>query len=126
MDLYSFEMRRRAKAINFGIIYGMGEYGLLKELGISAEEALDYIDRYFLLYKGIKEYIDTVIEDAVKTGYVSTICGRRRYIPELNSEVESVKKFGERAAINTPVQRSAADLIKLAMIRYITDSRQKV
>ncbi|HBO83558.1 MAG: DNA polymerase I [Deltaproteobacteria bacterium GWC2_42_11] len=111
------EMRRRAKAINFGIIYGMGEYGLSKELGISVEKAQDYIDRYFLLYKGVREYIDTVIEDAQKTGYVSTICGRRRYIPELKSEVESVKKFGERAAVNTTVQGSAADLIKLAMIR---------
>lgn len=116
-DIVTDEMRRRAKAINFGIIYGMGQYGLSKELGISQNEAGDYIDRYFSLYKGVREYIDTTIKHAMEKGYVSTLLGRRRYIPELQSEIESVRRFGQRIAINTPVQGSAADLIKLAMIK---------
>ncbi|MBI5894204.1 MAG: DNA polymerase I [Deltaproteobacteria bacterium] len=116
-DIVTDEMRTRAKAINFGIIYGMGKYGLSKELGISQNEAGDYIDRYFSLYKGVKGYIDRTIKEAAEKGYVSTILGRRRYIPELQSEIESVRRFGERIAINTPVQGSAADLIKIAMIR---------
>ncbi|MBI5682683.1 MAG: DNA polymerase I, partial [Deltaproteobacteria bacterium] len=111
------EMRRKAKAINFGIIYGMGEYGLSSELGISREEAGEYITRYFSIYSGVRGYIDSVIKEAGEKGYVATILGRRRYIPELKSEIESVRKFGERIAINTPVQGSAADLIKLAMLK---------
>lgn len=111
------DMRRRAKAINFGILYGMGEYGLSKELGISVEEALEYITRYFTIYRGVKEYIDRTIEEALDAGYVSTIFGRRRYIPELKSAVESVRRFGERIAVNTTIQGSAADMIKAAMLK---------
>ncbi|MBI5328244.1 MAG: DNA polymerase I [Deltaproteobacteria bacterium] len=115
-ELVTPEMRRRAKAINFGIIYGMGPYGLSAELGISQDEAAGYIDNYFLHYKGVKAFIDKTINEAVENGYVTTLFGRRRYIPEMKSESEQIRRFGDRIAINTPVQGTAADMIKVAMI----------
>ena len=111
------EMRRRAKVINFGIIYGMGPYGLSEELGISVEEAKDYIERYFSHYRKVKEFITYTVEEARKKGYTTTIFGRRRYIPELQSPSEKTQRLGERMAINTPVQGSAADIIKASMIK---------
>ena len=114
--LVTEEMRRRAKAINFGIIYGMGAYGLAAELGISQDEARGYIDNYFLHYKGVKAFIDKIISEAAAAGYVTTLFGRRRHIPELRSESEQIRRMGERMAINTPVQGTAADIIKIAMI----------
>ncbi len=111
------EMRRRAKAINFGIIYGMGPYGLAAELGISIDEAREYIDNYFLHYSKVKEFIDRTIEEAEERGYTLTIFGRRRFVPELRSPVEQVRAAGRRMAINTPVQGSSADIIKAAMVR---------
>ena len=110
------DMRRRAKAINFGIIYGMGPYGLSAELGISQDEARGYIDEYFMHYKGIKAFIDKSISEAVEKGYVTTLFGRRRHIPEIKSESEQVRRLGERIAINTSIQGTAADMIKIAMI----------
>jgi DNA polymerase-1 len=110
------EMRREAKVINFGIIYGMGPYGLSRELGVSQEEAGDYIDGYFRVYHGVRRYLDEVIEGARKEGYVSTLFGRRRYLREFESDKPQVVQFAERAAVNTPVQGTAADLIKMAMI----------
>ncbi|MDH3344310.1 MAG: DNA polymerase, partial [Desulfobacteraceae bacterium] len=110
------ELRRQAKAINFGIVYGMSPYGLSKELGISRKMAKTYIDNYFSRYKGVKRFIDQTIEDARKTQRTSTLLGRIRLLPDINSPNKMVREFAERTAINTPVQGTAADLIKLAMI----------
>jgi len=110
------EMRRRAKAINFGIIYGMGPYGLSQELGITQTEARGYIDAYFSRYKDVKAFIDKTISDTRERGYATTLMARRRYIPELLSESESVRRFGERVAINSVIQGTAADIIKVAMV----------
>ena len=110
-------MRATAKTVNFGIIYGMSSFGLAKDLGIRIDEAQRFIDSYFSRYSGIKEFIDKTIEDAEKKGFVTTLLKRRRYIPEINSQNERIRAFAERVAVNTPVQGSAADLIKLAMIK---------
>jgi DNA polymerase-1 len=110
------EMRRRAKAINFGIIYGMSPFGLASDLGISQEEAALYIGRYFQIYQGVKAFIDRTIQETRERGFVTTIWGRRRAIPELQSSNPAVRQLGERLAVNSPIQGSAADLIKLAMI----------
>ncbi len=110
------EMRRMSKAINFGIAYGMSAYGLSKELKISPKEAEIIIQRYFSRYPKIKDYIEKIIEFAKENGYVKTLAGRKRYIPELFSSNRSVKELGQRIAINTPIQGSAADLIKCAMV----------
>ncbi|MDH4226293.1 MAG: DNA polymerase I [Deltaproteobacteria bacterium] len=111
------EMRRRAKAINFGIIYGMGAHGLSVELGISVGEAKGYIDMYFERHKGVKAFMDSTIKEATESGFTKTLFGRVRYIPELNSSNEQTRRFGERMAVNTPVQGSAADVIKAAMLK---------
>jgi len=111
------DMRRQAKTINFGIIYGMGAFRLSKELEISLSDAQKFIDSYFQTYSGVKSYFDEVVSFARKNGYVTTISGRRRRIPEINSTNRNIREFSERTAINTPVQGSAADLIKLAMIK---------
>jgi len=111
------ELRRRAKAINFGIIYGMGPYGLSNELGIPLKEATEYIESYFEHYASVKEFIDRTVERAVERGYTETLMGRRRFVPELRSPVESTRRLGARIAVNTPVQGTAADMIKGAMVR---------
>ncbi|MFQ5480802.1 MAG: DNA polymerase I [Thermodesulfobacteriota bacterium] len=110
------EFRRRAKAINFGIIYGMGSYGLSAELGISIEEARDYIENYFIHYAHVKKFMDDTVTEAEERGYTTTLFGRRRYVPELRSTVEQVRKAGRRIAINSPVQGASADIIKAAMV----------
>lgn len=110
------EMRRRAKVINFGILYGMSPFGLSKELGISQSMAKAYIDKYFAEFAGVSRYIETLLADARRDGYVTTLFGRRRYIPEINGNNYAMRQFAERMAVNTPVQGTAADLIKLAMI----------
>ncbi len=110
------EMRRRAKAINFGIIYGMGAYGLSVELGIPVDEARSYIESYFEHYGSVKDFIDRTIEEAGSRGYTTTLFGRRRYIPELSSSNEQTRRLGERMAVNTPIQGSAADMIKASMV----------
>ncbi|MBI3597104.1 MAG: DNA polymerase I [Nitrospirae bacterium] len=111
------EMRRTAKTVNFGIIYGISPYGLSTTLGVSQSEAKQYIDRYLDLYSGVRRFIEKTIAEAKERGYVTTIFSRRRPIPELASDTPAVRGLGERTAINTPIQGSAADLIKLAMIR---------
>lgn len=111
------EMRRRAKAVNFGIVYGMSPFGLASDIGISQHEAKEYIDNYFSRHSGVKEYIEQTLARAREEGYVTTLLGRRRYLPELASSDNSMRQFGERIAINTPMQGSAADIIKLAMIK---------
>lgn len=110
------DMRRTAKAINFGIAYGQGAFGLAETLGISRTESSEIIKQYFNRYKKVKEYMTEIVEVAKKNGYVETIFGRRRYLPELKSSNQAVRKFGERAAINAPVQGTASDLVKMAMI----------
>ena len=109
-------MRRQAKAVNFGILYGISSYGLAEDLGITVKEAKAFIDKYFDTYSGVKDYMNREIEEAKKTGYVRTIMNRKRYINELFSTNYSVKSMGERMALNTPVQGSASDILKKAMI----------
>ena len=116
-------MREVAKRINFAILYGLSSYGLSRDLGISQEEASDFIDAYFSRYPGVRDYILSQIERAKKEGYVTTILGRRRYIPEINSNNSGMRQFAERQAINTPVQGSAADLIKKAMVDIFCEIR---
>lgn len=113
----TLEMRRLAKVINFGIAYGMSPYGLSKELDIDYKQAQAFIDRYFERYPGVKAYMEGMIEEARDKGYVTTLLGRRRPIPDIKSGERAVREFAERTAINTPIQGSGADLIKLAMLR---------
>ncbi len=115
--LVTSEMRRRAKVINFGIIYGMGPQRLARELAIPLGDAQRYIRSYFERYAGVTRFIDTTLAEARRQGWVATLLKRRRYLPELSSHDEGVRQFAERTAINTPVQGSAADLIKLAMVK---------
>ncbi|MBI1911542.1 MAG: DNA polymerase I [Deltaproteobacteria bacterium] len=115
--LVTSEMRRRAKAINFGILYGMGPFGLSTELGISMKEAMEYINSYFAHFSSLKEFIDKTIQEASQRGYTVTLFGRRRFIPELKSPIDSTIRLGQRLAINTPIQGTAADMIKAAMIK---------
>ena len=110
------EMRRKAKAVNFGIIYGISAFGLAQDIGVSNSEAKRYIDSYFSRYPGVRAYIDQTIEQVKTSGFVTTLFNRRRFIPELQSSNSVVRGFGERMAINTPIQGTAADLIKIAMI----------
>jgi DNA polymerase-1 len=116
-DDVSYEMRQVAKTVNFGIIYGMSSFGLSDSLKISVEEAKTYIDEYFNKHLRVRKFIDRVISEATKKGYVETIFKRRRYIPELTSSNQRVRQFGERMAVNSIVQGSAADIIKLAMVK---------
>ncbi len=110
------EQRRIAKAVNFGIAYGMGSYGLAENLSISADEAKDIIKKYFSRFPGIRDYMENTIQTAKKQGYVETIFGRRRYLDELKSNNGNIRKFGERAAINAPMQGTASDIVKKAML----------
>lgn len=108
--------RRKAKTVNFGIIYGLSDYGLSKDLKISRKEAKLYIDNYFMKYSGVKNYLESAVKSAKENGYVKTILNRIRYIPEINSSNKMVRNLGERLAMNTPIQGSAADIIKIAMV----------
>lgn len=110
------EMRSRAKAVNFGIVYGLSDFGLARDIKVSRQEARRYIENYFARYAGVKAYIDRVIREAREKGYVTTLLNRRRYLPDLFSPNRTVRSFGERTAMNTPIQGSAADIIKLAMV----------
>jgi DNA polymerase-1 len=116
-DKVDEQMRREAKTINFGVIYGMSAYGLAKELGVDTSVAQAYIEEYFLKHSGVKAYVDSIIQEAKDKGYVTTLFNRRRYLPEINSPNRPIRQFAERTAINTPIQGTAADLIKIAMIR---------
>lgn len=110
-------MRSRAKAVNFGIVYGIGAFSLAKDIGVTRKEADDYIKGYLRHYAGVDKYMETVAKDAKEKGYVSTLWGRRRYLPELNSSNGMLRAFGERVARNMPIQGTAADIIKIAMVR---------
>jgi DNA polymerase-1 len=111
------EERRRAKAVNFGIAYGLSPFGLSQQLGIPMGDARQYIDAYFKRYAGVKKYMDAAIQQARDTGYTKTLVGRLRPIHDLESKNPAARGFAERTAINSPIQGSAADIIKLAMIR---------
>jgi DNA polymerase-1 len=118
------EMRRKAKAVNFGIIYGISAFGLAQDIGVSNNEAKRYIDSYFSRYPCVREFIDKTISETRSKGYITTLFGRRRFIPELSSSTAAVRSFGERTAVNTPIQGTAADLIKLAMIHIHSELKQ--
>ena len=109
--------RRNAKAVNFGIVYGISSFGLSQDLSISKKEAAEYIEQYFATYPKVKEFLDVLVENAKETGYITTLFGRRRPIPELSSSNFMQRSFGERVAMNSPIQGTAADIIKIAMIR---------
>ena len=111
------EMRRKAKAVNFGIVYGISAFALAGDLNITQAEAREYIKKYFEKYSSVKSYLESSIAGAGKNGYAETLFGRRRALPELHSKIFAVRSFGERVAMNMPIQGSAADLIKLAMIK---------
>jgi DNA polymerase-1 len=111
------DMRRTAKMVNFGIIYGISAFGLSQRLAIPRTEAANIIEAYFREYPAIREFMDRTVNEAREAGYVETISGRRRYFPDLNSGNQNLRGNAERAAINTPIQGTAADMIKLAMIR---------
>jgi DNA polymerase-1 len=110
------EMRRQAKVINFGVLYGMSAFGLAKELNVNQKLAQAYIDGYFEKYRDVRRYLDGILENARRDGYVTTLLHRRRYLPEINHKVAAVRQFAERTAINAPIQGTAADLIKVAMV----------
>lgn len=116
-DMVLPEMRRSAKAVNFGIVYGIGAFSLSKDINVSVKEADKYIKNYFATYPKIKEFMDKAVADAEKTGYAVTAFGRRRYIPELKNSNKNIQAFGKRAAMNAPIQGTAADIIKIAMVR---------
>jgi DNA polymerase-1 len=109
-------MRRQAKAVNFGIVYGISDYGLSQNLGITRKQAQEYIDTYFEKYPGVKQYMEEIVREAKDKGYVETLYHRRRYLPDINSRNYNLRSFAERTAINTPIQGSAADILKIAMI----------
>jgi DNA polymerase-1 len=110
------ELRRRVKAMSYGLAYGLSAYGLSAQLKISTEEAKDQMEQYFARFGGVRDYLMAVVEQARKDGYTSTVFGRRRYLPELDSSNRQVREAAERAALNAPIQGSAADIIKVAMI----------
>ena len=116
IDEVTKEQRSNAKAVNFGIVYGISDFGLGEQLGISRKQAKKYIDEYLTEYEGIKNFMENMTEKAKETGYVETLFNRRRYIPELKSNNYMVRQFGARAAMNTPIQGTAADIMKIAMI----------
>ena len=116
-------MRRQAKAVNFGIVYGISDYGLSQNLGITRKAAQQYIDTYFEKYPGVKEYMERIVREAKEQGFVETLYHRRRYLPDINSRNYNIRSFAERTAINTPIQGSAADILKIAMIEL--DKRLK-
>ena len=119
------ELRRQAKAINFGIVYGMSPYGLSKQLGISQKMARTYIDHYFERYPGVQAFLERTIQEAHQSGRTSTLMGRIRLLPDISSPNRTLRQFAERTAINTPIQGTAADLIKLAMIRVEDALRER-
>jgi len=119
------DMRARAKTINFATIYGQGPFSLARQLGISQDEARDFIATYFARFAGVRRFLDAAVEQARERGYAETIFGRRRYITELRDRNRQVRAFGERTAMNSPMQGSAADLIKIAMIRLAAAMRDR-
>ena len=118
-------MRRNAKAVNFGIVYGISDFALAQDLKISVKQAKEYINGYLEKYHGVRQYMTDIVQSAKEMGFVTTLLGRRRYIPELKSQKFTERSFGERVALNTPIQGSAADIIKIAMIRVYQELKEK-
>ncbi|MDD4689802.1 MAG: DNA polymerase I [Eubacteriales bacterium] len=116
-DFVTGQMRSRAKAVNFGIVYGIGAFSLAQDLKISLKEAKSYIENYLNTYTGVKGYMESIVKEAEENGYVTTLMGRRRYIPEIQGSNKMLKAFGERVAMNAPIQGTAADIIKIAMVK---------
>ena len=116
LEAVSADQRRSAKAINFGLIYGMSAFGLARQLGIGRGDAQRYVDLYFERYPGVKRYMDETRRQAREAGYVETVFGRRLYLPEIQSRNQALRQYAERSAINAPMQGTAADIIKRAMI----------
>ena len=125
MDKVTKEQRSDAKAVNFGIVYGISEYGLGMQLGIPQKKAKMYIEQYLEKYEGIKNFMDNISEEAKEKGYVETLYHRRRYVPELKSNNFMVRSFGKRVAMNTPIQGTAADIMKIAMIKVMNELKEK-
>jgi DNA polymerase-1 len=118
-------MRRSAKAVNFGIVYGISSFSLAKDINVTVKQAGEYIDNYLETYHGVRDYMQRIKEEARENGYVSTLFGRRRYLPELKSKNFNIRSFGERVALNTPIQGTAADIIKIAMVRVSRRLKQE-
>ncbi|WP_071431882.1 DNA polymerase I [Angelakisella massiliensis] len=118
-------MRSRAKAVNFGIVYGIGAFSLSKDIGVSVAEADQYIKNYLKTFSGVRDYMERTVEEAKEKGYVSTLFGRRRYLPELKSSNHNLRSFGQRVAMNMPIQGTAADIIKIAMVRVYQRLREE-
>ena len=116
-EMITPQLRSRAKAVNFGIVYGIGAFSLAKDIGVSNKEAKEYIDSYMHTYQGVATYMQRMIDAAKDAGYASTLFGRRRYLPELAASNHMLRAFGERVARNMPIQGTAADIIKIAMVR---------
>ena len=125
LDEVTKDMRRNAKTVNFGIIYGISAFGLSERLNIPRKEAAEIINQYFIKYPGIKEYMNKTIEFARENGYAETIMGRRRYLRDINSNNAVVRGFAERNAINAPIQGSSADMIKIAMINIFREFEER-
>ena len=121
LDKVTDEQRSHSKSVNFGIIYGISDYGLSKDLNITRKEAKDYIEKYLATYPEVKIYMDNIVKLGERQGYVETLFNRRRYIPELNSKNFNIRSFGERVALNTPIQGTAADIIKIAMVNIFEE-----
>ncbi len=121
----SKEDRSKAKAVNFGIVYGISEFGLAGQIGTTRKQAKEYIDQYLDKYDGIKRFMYDVVEEAKVKGYVETMYNRRRYIPELKSNNYMVRQFGSRVAMNTPIQGTAADIMKIAMINVYNELNKR-
>ena len=119
-------MRRSAKAVNFGIVYGISPFSLSKDIGVTVAEAKSYIDNYFGKYQGVKQYMEDVVAKAKEDGYVETLYHRRRALPELKSSNFNLRSFGERVALNMPIQGTAADIMKLAMVRVWKRLKQEL
>ena len=124
LEQVTHEMRSASKAVNFGIVYGISDFTLAKNISVSRKEAREFIERYFERYPGVKRYMDAAVAEGREKGYVTTLMGRRRYLPELASANFNLRSFGERCAMNSPIQGTAADIIKLAMIR-VADALRK-
>lgn len=118
------ELRRRAKAVNFGIVYGIGDYSLSQDIGVSVKEARQYIENYLETYSGVREYMKNIVAFADQNGYIQTLFGRRRYVPDIHAKNKQLQAFAQRVCMNTPIQGTAADLIKLAMVRVDDQLRQ--
>lgn len=132
MDVFGVEesavdanMRRQAKAVNFGIVYGISDYGLSQNLDITRRDAAQFIEQYFAVFQGVRKYMDDIVKDARRDGYVTTLLQRRRYLPEITASNFNLRSFAERTAMNTPIQGTAADIIKLAMVQMADRLKQE-